>query len=87
MQSDSDGHLITCAFEDLGEVARNLEDGLGEPISVNPIWKPQTNTPVDADRAGTLMKLIGALEDDDDVQNVYANFDIADEVMAELELG
>ncbi len=87
VQSDSDGHLITCAFEDLGEVARNLEVGLGEPISVNPIWKPQTNTPVDAERAGTLMKLIGALEDDDDVQNVYANFDIAEEVLASLDMG
>ena len=66
------------------EVAGNLETELGEPQSVNTIWKPQNMTPVDAEKAETLMKLIAMLEDDDDVQNVYANFEISNEVLASL---
>lgn len=84
VESDEEGHTVLCAFEDLGEVAKALEADLGEPKSVNVIWKPQNMTPVDEDNASTLLKLIDLLEDDDDVQNVYANFDISDEVMAKL---
>lgn len=84
-ESDEDGHIITCAFEDLGEVSKALGEALGEAESVKPMWKPQTLTPVDAEKAGTLMKLISTLEDDDDVQNVYSNFEVDDEVMASLE--
>ena len=83
--SDEDGHIITTAFEDLSEVAKALEAELGEAEGVKPTFKPQNNTPVDADKAPTLMKLISALEDDDDVQNVYSNFEIDDEVMATLD--
>ena len=61
-----------------------LEATLGEPESVNAIWKPQNGVPVGEDKAGTLLKLVDALEDDDDAQNVYANFEIDDEVMASL---
>ena len=82
--SDDDGHVITTAFEDLGDVAKALEDVLGEAGSVRPIWRPQNATPVDEDKAGTLMKLIDALEDDDDVQNVYSNFEIDDAVLERL---
>ena len=48
------------------------------------IWRPQTSTEVDEEKAGTLMKLVDTLEDDDDIQNVYSNFDISEEVMAKL---
>lgn len=82
--SDEEGHTITCSFEDLGDVSKSLEGTLGEAESVNPGWKPQNLVPVDEDKAGTLMKLVDALEDDDDVQNVYSNFEIDDEVMAKL---
>ncbi len=82
--SDEDGHVVICGFEDIGEVAKVLEDALGEAESIKPIWKPQNNTPVDEDKAPTLLKMMDALEDDDDVQNVYANFEIDDEVMAKL---
>jgi len=78
------GHTILCAFEDLGDVAKAMEATLGEPESVNIVWKPQNQTPVDEEKAATLMKLIGVLEEDDDVQNVFANYDIADEVMEKL---
>jgi YebC/PmpR family DNA-binding regulatory protein len=84
VQSGEDGHVILCAFESIGEVSKTLEAELGEAESVKPIWKPQTETAVDEEKAGTLMRLIDALEDDDDVQNVYANFDISDDVMARL---
>jgi YebC/PmpR family DNA-binding regulatory protein len=82
--SDAQGHLIQTAFEDLGPVARTLEEGLGPAESVRAVWKPQTLTPVAGDKAETLMKLIATLDDDDDVQNVYANFDIDDATLRQL---
>ena len=84
VSSDEDGHTILCAFENLGEVSKALEEALGEAESVKTIWKPQTQVPVDEDRATSIMKLVATLEDDDDVQNVYANFEVDDETMAKL---
>ena len=83
-EAEGEGHIIYTGFEDMGDVASALEATLGEAESVNPTWKPQNTIPVGEDKAGTLMKLIAALEDDDDVQNVYSNFEIDDEVMASL---
>ena len=82
--SDENGHTIITAFEDLNEVSTALEASLGEAESVKAIWRPQTNTPVDEDRAQSVLKLIGNLDDDDDVQNVYANFEVDEETMAKL---
>ncbi|HEY8595528.1 MAG TPA: YebC/PmpR family DNA-binding transcriptional regulator [Devosiaceae bacterium] len=82
--SDDEGHTIICAFEAIGEVSSSLEKALGEAESVKPVWKPQNNVPVDSEKGATLMKLIGALDDDDDVQNVYANFEMSEEDMAAL---
>jgi YebC/PmpR family DNA-binding regulatory protein len=84
VSSDEEGHYIICAFEDIGEVSKALEEALGEAESIKAIWKPQTTAPVDEDKAGSMLKLIAVLEDDDDVQNVYANFEVSDEVMAKL---
>ena len=84
VESDEDGHYITCAFEDIGDVSARLEADLGEAASVNVVWKPQTMTPVDEEKADSLMKLIATLEDDDDVQNVFVNFEVSDDVMARL---
>jgi YebC/PmpR family DNA-binding regulatory protein len=84
IQSDAEGHTIYTAFEDLGEVSKALEATLGEAETVKTIWKPQNSIPVDEDRAQSLMKLIAVLEDDDDVQNVYANFEVDEETMAKL---
>ncbi|MFD2236131.1 YebC/PmpR family DNA-binding transcriptional regulator [Aureimonas populi] len=84
VQSDEDGHRIITAFEDLGEVAAALEKSLGEAESVKAIWRPQTGTPVDEEKAQSVLRLIANLEDDDDVQNVYANFEVDDAVMAKL---
>ncbi|MFB2553429.1 YebC/PmpR family DNA-binding transcriptional regulator [Ensifer soli] len=82
--SSEEGHTVYCGFEDLGDVSKALEASLGEPETVKAIWRPQNNVPVDEEKAQSLMKLIDSLEDDDDVQNVYANFEVSDEVMARL---
>ena len=82
--SDEDGHTIICGFEDINEVSKTLEGVLGEAESVKAIWRPQNTVPVDEEKAQSLMKLIDTLEDDDDVQNVYSNFEMSDEVMARL---
>ena len=85
VESDEEGHWITTSFESMGEVAAALERTLGEPESVKAVWKPQNTVPVDAEKGETLMRLINVLEDDDDVQNVYANFEMSDEVAAKLD--
>lgn len=84
VQSDADSHVILCAFEDIGEVSKALEARLGEAASVKTIWRPQTMAPLDEDKAQSMLRLIGVLEDDDDVQNVYSNFEVSDEVMQKL---
>ncbi|YBV96353.1 YebC/PmpR family DNA-binding transcriptional regulator [Phyllobacteriaceae bacterium JZ32] len=84
VQSDEDGHVIICAFENIGEVSKALEASLGEAESIKTVWKPQTGAPVDEEKAQSVLKLIATLEDDDDVQNVYANFEVSDEVLAKL---
>jgi YebC/PmpR family DNA-binding regulatory protein len=84
VESLEDEHVIWCADTDLGAVAAALEAALGDADSTKLIWKPQTTTELDLDSARALMKLIDALEDDDDVQNVTANFEVSDAVMAEL---
>ncbi|MEK1875965.1 MAG: YebC/PmpR family DNA-binding transcriptional regulator [Rhizobium altiplani] len=84
VETDEEGHYITCAFESLGEVAKALETSLGEAETVKAVWRAQNNVPVDEERAQSLLKLIDSLEDDDDVQNVYSNFEVDEEVLAKL---
>jgi YebC/PmpR family DNA-binding regulatory protein len=84
VESDEEGHTIYCAFEAIGDVSKALETALGEAESVKVIWKPKNNVSVDEERAQSLMKLVATLEDDDDVQNVYANFEVDDETLARL---
>ena len=84
VNSDENGHIIICAFEDIGEVTSALEASLGEAESVNTVWRPQTGTPVDEEKAQSVLRLLSVLEEDDDVQNVYANFEVDDETMARL---
>ncbi len=84
VQSDDENHAIYCAFADLGDVARALEGTLGEAGTVRPIWRPQTMTDLDEDKASTMLKLIAALDDDDDVQQVYSNFQVADDILERL---
>ncbi|AXC49494.1 YebC/PmpR family DNA-binding transcriptional regulator [Paracoccus suum] len=85
VSTDEDGHWITTGDTDLGEVSAALEAALGESETAKLIWRPQAATDVDLETAVKLMKLIDALEEDDDVQNVTGNFEISDEVAAALE--
>lgn len=82
--SDELAHTIVCPFDSLGTVAAALEKTLGEAQSVKTIWKPNLTTQVDEDVALTIMKMIAALDDDEDVQNVYANFEVSEDVMKKL---
>jgi YebC/PmpR family DNA-binding regulatory protein len=84
VQSDAEQHVVACAFEDLGVVAAALEAKLGPALSVKPVWRPQMSATVDEEKAVSVMKLVAALEDDDDVQNVYSNIEMSDAVMTRL---
>ena len=84
VESDEETHTIYSAFEDLSAVVDALEAKLGPPKSTAIIWRPKTTTPIAGDQAGTLMKLIDALDDEDDVQTVYANFEMSDEEFGRL---
>ena len=85
VESSEDGHFVYTAGDMLAEVAGNLEKTLGEATSVNLIWKPQNLIEVEGDAAGSLLKMLNALDDCDDVQNVYSNMDISEEEMARLD--
>jgi YebC/PmpR family DNA-binding regulatory protein len=84
VRSDAEGHLVTCAFEDLAAVSAALEGKLGEAQSVKAVWKPTLTAAVDEEKAASVLKLIAALDEDDDVQNVYSNFEVSDAVLARL---
>jgi len=66
------------------EVIRALEDRFGEPRSAEIVWKPKSSVPIDEEAGQKLLRMIEGLEDSDDVQNVYANFEIADEILERL---
>jgi YebC/PmpR family DNA-binding regulatory protein len=84
VESSEDGHVIWCADTDLNDVSNALEAELGESESTKLVWKPSTTTELDLEGMQKLMKLIDALEDDDDVQRVTTNFEASDEVMEQL---
>ena len=84
VESDDESHVVWCADTDLAAVSAALEEALGEAEATKLVWRPQTTTELDLDGMQSLMKLVEALEDDDDVQNVTANFEASDEVMAQL---
>ena len=84
VESDDDAHAIWVAVENLHPVARELEKVLGEAEGVKLAWRPSLKTEVGEGDAATLLKLIDVLDDDDDVQTVWGNYEISDEVMAKL---
>jgi len=84
VESGEDGHTVWCADTDLNEVSGALEAALGESEATRLAWRPVTTTEMDLEAMQKLMKLIDALEDDDDVQRVTTNFDASDEVMSQL---
>ena len=84
VESGEDGHVVIASFEGMGEVAKALEETIGEAESVKAVWKPQNLVPVDEEKAASLLKLIDQLDDDDDVQAVYTNFEVSDDVLQKL---
>ena len=84
VESDAEGHEITCDPDQFNTVRDALAARFGDPREAHLAWKPQTTVEVDEKHAETLLKLLDALDDNDDVQQVAANFEIADEVMARL---
>ncbi|WP_417451769.1 YebC/PmpR family DNA-binding transcriptional regulator [Kordiimonas sp.] len=86
VESDDDGHAVYTDAADLHAVVSALTEALGkEPESANLIWKPKEPIVLDKDGAEKVMRLTEALEDNDDVQTVFGNYDIPDEVLAELD--
>ncbi|MEM7172538.1 MAG: YebC/PmpR family DNA-binding transcriptional regulator [Pseudomonadota bacterium] len=84
VESSVEVHEITCDPDDFADVRTALTDKYDAPQEANLTWKPQTLVEVDEERAQTLLKLLAALDDCDDVQHVSANFEIADDVMERL---
>ena len=83
--SSSEGHEFLCRVEDFAAVRDALEAKLGPPQSAKIIWRPGNIVPVHDDEAGeTLTKLLDVLDDHDDVQNVYANYELSDALMEKL---
>ena len=83
-ESSEDGHEITCAADELAAVQEQLEARFGPPEQAILSWKPQVTVPVDDDKAETLFKLLEALDDNDDVQRVIANFEVSEAALARL---
>jgi len=84
VETDDNGHEITCAPEQFNNVREELESRFGAPEESGLTWKPQNLITVDEAQASTLLKLLDALDDNDDVQNVSSNFDISDDIIAKL---
>jgi YebC/PmpR family DNA-binding regulatory protein len=84
VESDEDGHRIWTGIDSLHQVARALEPLLGEGEGAKLAWKPGTEVEVRGDDAQSLMKLIDALEEDDDVQSVWGNYDVPDDELERL---
>ena len=84
VESDDEGHTIWTGMDGMHEVAKALEASLGQPESVKLAWKPGLTVDVGESDAQTLMKLVDALEDDDDVQAVWGNYEVSDAVMEKL---
>ena len=84
VESDDEAHEVTCAIDDFFAVRDALEARFGPPESAKLDWRPTTSVTLDEERAAALLKLVDALDDNDDVQNVHANFDIPDAVMQKL---
>ena len=82
--SSEDGHEFIATMEDFGTVRDALEAKLGEPASAKIEWRAQTMTPVPDDAGETLIKLLDALDDHDDVQNVYGNYELSNALMEKL---
>lgn len=84
VETTEDGHEITCAPDDFAAVRDALESRFGEPEEQGLVWKPNVQAEVGEEQARLILKLIDALEDNDDVQSVTTNFEVSDDIMEKL---
>ena len=84
VSTSDEGHEIITTLESLRDVAQALEQKFGEPRKAALVWRPQNTISVDDEAGEKILKLVGALEDNDDVQNVYANFEVSDALVAKM---
>ncbi len=84
VDSTAEGHEIVCTPDDFSAVRDALAERFGDPREARLTWKPQSAVTIDEDAAGSLLKLLDTLDDNDDVQQVSANFEIADDVLERL---
>jgi transcriptional/translational regulatory protein YebC/TACO1 len=84
IETTDKGYEIESTLEDFINVRDALIAKFGDPESSELIWKPQTTTALDEEKATSLFKLIDVLEDNDDVQSVFANFEVSDDVMEKI---
>jgi YebC/PmpR family DNA-binding regulatory protein len=82
--SASEGHEFLCRVEDFAAVREALEAKLGPPQSARIVWRPTNTVPVSDEAGETLAKLLDVLDDHDDVQNVYANYELSESLMEKL---
>lgn len=84
VESDEESHTITCSPDEFAQVSWALQEKFGNPTQAGLVWRAQNTIEVDEEKAASLLKLIDVLEDNDDVQTVSGNFEIADDVMERL---
>jgi YebC/PmpR family DNA-binding regulatory protein len=82
--SSEETHEITTSLEGLRDVAKSLEEKFGEPKKAALIWRAQNMVAIDDEAGEKILKLVGALEDNDDVQNVYLNAEFSDALVAKI---
>ena len=82
--SNDDGHQIITTPDTLNDIAKALEAKFGEPRKASLLWKPQNTVALDDESGEKVLKLIESLDDSDDVQNVYANFEVSDALVAKM---
>ncbi len=84
VSSSAEGHEVIVGVEGFFAVRDALEQKFGTPLEARIEWRPNMTVPLDEEKAAAVLKLLDVLEDDDDVQHVYANFEIADDIMQKL---
>jgi YebC/PmpR family DNA-binding regulatory protein len=84
VESSETGHVLYCHPDRLHLVAKALEARFGEPRSAQILWRPKSSVAIDEEAGQKLFRMLEGLEDSDDVQNVYSNFEIADELLERL---
>ncbi|MBY7648958.1 MAG: YebC/PmpR family DNA-binding transcriptional regulator [Candidatus Liberibacter europaeus] len=83
--TEDNEYVFHCDFENIGQTSKILEKHLGEAISLKTIWKPKNIIQIsDEEAAKSIIKMIKTLEEDDDVQNLYSNFDISDDILKKI---